>query len=132
MKDLLKIYRRYIFTAVSICTLVLIFNLLLLFCFLLNQFGYKTAENYASTRTSILSAQLTLDHGQYILSEDAQKLIDEQLAFAMLIDQEGNVIWSYHLPDDLPRTYSLTQVASFSRWYLEGYPVKIHIRPDGL
>ena len=64
MKDLLKIYRRYIFTAVSICTLVLIFNLLLLFCFLLNQFGYKTAENYASTRTSILSAQLTLDHGQ--------------------------------------------------------------------
>lgn len=132
MKDLLKIYRRYIFTAVSICTLVLIFNLLLLFCFLLNQFGYKTAENYASTRTSILSAQLTLNHGQYILSEDAQKLIDEQLAFAMLIDQEGNVIWSYHLPDDLPRTYSLTQVASFSRWYLEGYPVKIHIRPDGL
>lgn len=132
MKDLLKIYRRYILTAASVSILVLIFNLLLLLCFFLNQFGYKTAEIYASTRTSTLSDQLTLDHGQYVLSKDAQKLIDEQLAFAMLIDQEGQVVWSRHLPDDLPRAYSLTQVASFSRWYLDGYPVKVHIRPDGL
>ncbi|MDE7285592.1 MAG: sensor histidine kinase, partial [Lachnospiraceae bacterium] len=132
MKDLLKIYRRYILTAASICVLVLIFNLLLLFFFLLNQFGYKTANNYASTQASRLSDQLTFDHGEYVLSKDAQKLIDEKLAFAMLIDQEGQVIWSRHLPDHLPRTYSLTQVASFSRWYLEGYPVKVHVRPDGL
>lgn len=132
MKDLLKIYRRYILTAASICILMLAFNFLLLFLFLLNQLGYKTGENYQDSRADFLSDQLVLDNGEYTLSEAAQKQIDEHLAFAMLIDQEGQVAWSQNLPGDIPRSYSLTQVASFTRWYLQDYPVKVHTRPDGL
>lgn len=133
MKDLLKIYRRYILTAASISILILAFNFLLLFFFLLNQFGYKTGEDYMNSRADLLSDQLTANaDGQYILSETAQKQIDDYLAFAMLIDQEGQVVWSQNLPDDIPRSYSLTQVASFTRWYLYDYPVKVHTRPDGL
>ena len=36
------------------------------------------------------------------------------------------------MPDDLPRQYSLQDVASFSRWYLDDYPVSIWERDDGL
>lgn len=35
-------------------------------------------------------------------------------------------------PDDLPERYSLTDVASFSRWYLRDYPVQVWVREDGL
>lgn len=132
MKDLLKIYRRYILTAASISILIIAFNLLLLFLFLLSQFGYKAAADYQKTRTDILSDKLTLENGQYVLPQEAENQIDEEYAFAMLIDQSGQVIWSRNLPDDIPLSYSLTQVASFTRWYLKDYPVKAHTRPDGL
>ena len=132
MKDLLKIYRRYILTAASISILIIVFNLLLLFFFLLSQFEYKVAADYQVSRVDILSEKLNLENGQYILTEDAKKQIDEDYAFAMLIDQDGQVVWSRNLPDDIPLSYSLTQVASFTRWYLKDYPVKVHTRPDGL
>lgn len=132
MKDLLKIYRRYILTAASVSILIIAFNLLLLFLFLLSQFGYKAAADYKKTRTDILSDKLTLENGQYVLPQEAENQIDEEYAFAMLIDQSGQVIWSRNLPDDIPLSYSLTQVASFTRWYLKDYPVKVHTRPDGL
>ena len=129
MKDLLKIYRRYILTAALISILIFILNLLLLFFFLLSQFGYKAADDYQSSRADTLSEHLTLEQGQYILTEEAEHLIDKDLAFAMLINQEGQVVWSRNLPDDIPRSYSLTQIASFTRWYLKDYPVKVHTRP---
>ncbi len=132
MKDLLKIYRRYILTASFISILIFMLNLMLIFLFLLNQFGYKAAKDYQSSRIDALSDQLTLEHGQYVLTEAAEKQIDENLAFAMLINQEGQVIWSRNLPDEIPLSYSLTQVASFTRWYLQDYPVKVYTRPDGL
>lgn len=132
MKDLLNIYRRYILTAAFISILIFIFNLLLMFLFLLSQFGYKAGEDYRSSRIDSLSDQLTLEQGQYVLTENAEKHIDKDLAFAMLINQEGQVIWSRNLPDGIPLSYSLTQVASFTRWYLHDYPVKVYIRPDGL
>lgn len=132
MKDLLKIYRRYILTAVSISILIIAFNLLLLFLFLLSQFGYKAASDYQRTRIDILSDKLTLENGQYVLPLEAENQIDEEYAFAMLIGQNGQVIWSRNLPDDIPLSYSLTQVAAFTRWYLKDYPVKIRTRPDGL
>lgn len=132
MKDLLKIYRRYILTATSISILIVTFNLLLLFLFLLNQFGYKAATDYQNSRVDVLSDKLTLENGHYVLPEETEKQIDEAYAFAMLISQDGHVIWSQNLPDDIPLSYSLTQVASFTRWYLKDYPVKVHTRPDGL
>lgn len=132
MKDLLKIYRRYILNASFICLLILTFNLLLFFLFLLSQFGYKASESFQNSRADVLSRQLTLEKGAYVLSEEAKKQVEEDLAFAMLINPEGQVVWSQNLPSDLPRSYSLNQVASFTRWYLMDYPVKVHTRADGL
>ena len=50
----------------------------------------------------------------------------------MILDNNGCVIWDENMPDDLPRQYSLQDVASFSRWYLDDYPVSIWERDDGL
>ena len=52
--------------------------------------------------------------------------------WAMLLDEGGQVIWSLRKPDDLPEQYALTDVAAFTRWYLDDYPVQCWVREDGL
>ena len=59
-----------------------------------------------------------------------EELLEDR--WAMLISEEGQVIWSFRKPADLPEQYSLTDVASFTRWYLNDYPVQCRIRDDGL
>ena len=44
-------------------------------------------------------------------------------SWAMVLDADGRVIWSYALPRTLDRRYTSSDVARFSRWYLDDYPV---------
>ena len=50
----------------------------------------------------------------------------------MILNEQGNVIWEKFLPEELPRTYSNLQIAKFSRWYLQEYPVFIQEHSAGL
>lgn len=52
--------------------------------------------------------------------------------WAMLVDEDGRVVWSFRKPDDVPETYTLTEIAAFTRWYLGDYPVQCRVREDGL
>ena len=60
-----------------------------------------------------------------------EELLGEQ-RWAMLIGLDGQVVWSLRKPADVPEAYSLTDVASFTRWYLNDYPVQCRVRDDGL
>lgn len=82
-----------------------------------------------SVPISELSASLTWEDGGYCFSGEA--LLEEE-RWAMLIDEGGHVVWSLRKPEDVPETYSLTDAASFTRWYLNDYPVQCHVRDDGL
>lgn len=44
-------------------------------------------------------------------------------AWAMALDENGNVIWQYDLPQNLNKHYTASEIASFSRWYLDDWPV---------
>ncbi len=132
MKDLLKICRRYILTAIFTICLVLGVNLLFLFVYLVRENMYKAEPSYYNWRTSELAGSLTRDGDGYSLSAEAAEKIDADYAFAMLIDQQGQVIWSRNLPEEIPLSYSLTDIASMTRWYLKDYPVKVWEHSDGL
>ena len=43
----------------------------------------------------------------------------------MALNEEGTVVWEWRLPEDFSRQYSVFDVASFSRWYLNDYPVRV-------
>lgn len=62
----------------------------------------------------------------------APEILTDNHRWAMLIDDDGNIVWSQDLPEDVPSHYELTDVASFTRWYLADYPVTTHIRDDGI
>ena len=78
-------------------------------------FAY-TLSNDSNFSTNDIDAALvqTTDGYQF----DAADVMEENHLWAMLIADDGHVVWNYEKPDDVPDTYTLEDVASFSRWYL--------------
>lgn len=77
-----------------------------------------------------IDAALVQRNGTYTF--EAPAILEDNHRWAMLIDNHGTISWSQDLPDDVPRHYELTDVASFTRWYLADYPVTTRIRDDGI
>lgn len=75
---------------------------------------------------------LAADERGYSLSEDIKEKLKRDDLFAMLISQEGHILWQERLPTELEKEYTLQDVASFTRYYLDDYPVHTYIVPEGL
>lgn len=90
-----------------------------------------------------------LPQREYSSSEIADSMVEtaEGLAFgaertpqewmngyewAMVLDDVGNIRWSYGLPQELNHAYTPGDVAKFARWYLADYPVFCWTEPYGL
>lgn len=77
--------------------------------------------------------EISMEQGEYILSEDGyQKLMGSSFIWAMMLNAEGDVVWSYDLPEEIPLHYGLNDVAVFSKWYLKDYPVYVWKNEDAL
>lgn len=77
-----------------------------------------------------LSQSLVLEEGRYHFT--GEDLLAQQDLWLMLVGRDGQVLWQYNKPAEVPDQYDLLDVAAFTRWYLEDYPVQTRIRPDGL
>ncbi len=82
-----------------------------------------------STPMAQLSDALVWDGTTYSFTGD--ELLEED-RWAMLLNQEGQVVWSLRKPEDVPEQYTVSDVAAFTRWYLSDYPVQSWVREDGL
>ena len=125
MKSLMRIYFNYIATALAI-----IFMFVLMQFVLLAVITSKLYDNDSGgKRDSIARIYEAVDEdGQ----EAAAGLQEMGASFAMLLDDAGTPVWSYQLPEQLNHTYTTSQVASFTRWYLEDYPVYVWGGEKGL
>ena len=95
--------------------------------------AWQTGEGQASRLGALrdVSQALTQEaDGSYTLQNF--DLPQDAAAWMLLLDADGNVVWQWNKPDELPTHYTLGQVASFSRWYLMDYPVQSLVRGDGL
>lgn len=52
--------------------------------------------------------------------------------WCILLDKEGDIVWSLHKPSDIPDHYSLNDIATLTRWYLNDYPVYVRVEDYGL
>lgn len=136
MKSLWKISRRYILTAVFITVFVVFINLAVFFYLAYTsmsdgqqQMGGTSVRRNMERISSGISRQGT----DYRLSPEGCEILGKtSFQWAMLLDNEGKTVWEYDLPKEIPRQYSIPDVAGFSRWYLEDYPVYIWRHEDGL
>ncbi len=136
MKGLIKIISRYSITA-GVMILIILFSNIVVFGYL----GYRSVmeEDGLSYNGNIRVAMESIGNelsqskeekakkeGKYHLSKKGKKILGEtKFVWAMALNQQGDIVWKWKLPEEIPLKYSLSDVATFSRWYLCDYPVRV-------
>lgn len=128
MKTLFQIILRYAVSAVGVLLLLLTLNAGVFVAVLATHLESDVLEYKIS---DLAAAVVETETGWEMAPENLSDL-RENYAWAMLLDGEGRIAWSDRLPESLDHPYTLGQVASFSRWYLEDYPVYVYEQGDGL
>lgn len=131
MKTFARLIRRYVLAAVGI-SLLLVAMALAAFIWLGVRFGLRWQEQFAFSYSEIAD-QLHQEgaEGFSFREGDASTWL-QGYAWAMVLDDEGRVVWQYQLPESLDRHYTASEIAAFSRWYLQDYPVFCQVRDYGL
>lgn len=113
-------------SALLLCVLLLNITVL----FLLS----KTIEESAYSQLSAprFSEDLIKEENTYRLEGDWAEFLEQNDCWALLMDHEGQVIWSLRKPESIPDHFTVGDVAAMTRWYIEDYPVKVWRRDDGL
>ena len=107
-----------------VVTMLLIFIVNICLCALMLH-GVTTPDYWNATPSEIVAQtadSLVFSEGSYSLSDTQKELLLENDIWCMLIDINGDVVWNFELPDEIPLKYSLQDVALMSRGYLQDYP----------
>lgn len=95
-------------------------------------FHKTVTEDYgaASPRTMLERTAASVTHDA--LSEEAAQRLREQNIWALYLTPDGNCFWAFDLPAEIPQSYTIQDVALFSKGYLADYPVFVWNTADGL
>ncbi len=131
MKSIPKLIRRYMGIMLLSCVLLLVLNVVLLAAFtarqIPNAYPWKTAEEVAD-------ALQKTDDGGYDLPDAVSLELKSSDAWAIFIDNETKQVkWqTANLPETVPLFYTLSDIASLTRGYIDGYPTFTGESEEGL
>ena len=128
MKTISRLIRRYLLAAFAIVLLVLMVNGLLLAGIVIRYGSKSIREGFFPVGKFAESFSRTEDG--YAPSADYDW--KPHFAWAMLLGDSGEILWSENLPEELNHPYTVPEVAAFSRWYLKDYPVMVYRNDYGL
>lgn len=114
MEGTVRILKCFIVATMMISAFLLIINFVLLGVWVFK--GMNKGQSPATVVEKVAEG-LHYPSDTYSLDLSSVQLLKENNAWAMLIDHTGQVTWSYMLPEELPKTYSLTDVAKLTRNY---------------
>lgn len=126
MKSLLQIYGKYIAITWGIILLLLVGNIGALF-YIMQNHAMKDQIVPSSLRSLVKQLFAEWENGGIlILQPEEEALLQERgFVFVFILDDDGNVIYKWQCPDTFPDHYTAGEIAAFSRWYLQDYPVKV-------
>lgn len=112
--------RRYVLATAAVVLLVV--GLLLGLTVYLGLHYGETSDDRARIGTLAEALTPTADGLQFDPAQTPAQWM-QGYAWAMVLDGDGTVIWQYDLPQNLNKHYTASEIASFSRWYLDDWPV---------
>ncbi len=124
MKTLFQIIFRYALSAVGVLLFLIVVNFTAFLAY--TNIAMHTELAPLKYHVRELSQGLTQTATGWTMPQELLDDLQQNYAWAMLLDETGNVVWSNQLPEHLNHHYSPAQVASFSRWYLDDYPVYVY------
>lgn len=95
-------------------------------------FVYLFYNNFSRDTYPSQVQSMIIQDNQIDLSAEARKLLDDADIWAMVLDENGQVIDSENLPSSIPTQYKQADIARFTRWYIKDYPVFTYIAGDQL
>ena len=121
MKNILKLIRRFVITIILSIFLLLFLNI---FLFEFIFFKYSTDDS-PSDKTFEIAKMIKFKDRKYFLSDKEISNLKKQNIWAIVIDNDSKkVIWqTENLPGEIPKEYSVFDIALFSHAYIKGYPV---------
>lgn len=121
MKNILKLIRRFVITIILSMFLLLFLNI---FLFEFIFFKYSTDDS-PSDKTFEIAKMIKFKDRQYFLPDKEISNLKKQNIWAIVIDNDSKkVIWqTENLPGEIPKEYSVFDIALFSHAYIKGYPV---------
>ncbi len=133
MNTVQRFFRKYFLSTIGVFALfVLIFFLTNIVIMAVIHSISERGSAIPDLSVSKLSNMVTKENGVIQAETGVADILSENNAWAMLLDDAGRVVWEEQMPSDLPRTYTALQVAQFSRWFLQDYPVFVWENPAGL
>ena len=130
MKTFVRLIRRYVLAAVGI-VLLLLFSGVAVLGWLGWQEGCRLPQREYSS-SEIADSMVETAEGLAFGAEHTPQEWMNGYEWAMVLDDVGNIRWSYGLPQELNHAYTPGDIAKFARWYLADYPVFCWTEPYGL
>lgn len=128
MKGIKKIICRNVLSAGGITLIILITNIIMFLGFI----AINRSNKYVDGLSDKISNSFFYDNDKLNIKEKGKEAVEDNFEWAMMLDDDGNVIWSDNLPEDFKLKYTVSDVASFSKWYLNDYPVNVWKNDKGL
>lgn len=125
-KKVMRLFLYGVFTMFGVVILTGVLNIILL---------VSVAVVYMNTNSSYIQGgkvmeALTPKGSDYELDREMAAEFEQKNQWAMLLDEDGRVIWSIRKPDELKDQYTQSDIARMSKWYLKGYPVQMRVWDD--
>ncbi len=120
MKSMPKLIRRFIGILMLSSILIIILNFVVLAIIASNQ-----APNGSPWITATEAAEsLQKCNNTYVFNNEMNTKLNKQNVWAIFIDNSTHqVVWhTDNLPDSIPTKYSISDIASLTRGYIDGYP----------
>lgn len=130
MKDIAKLIRRFVGILLLSTVLVIVLNIVILAVISANQ----TANGRPWTTARETGEALQKTETGYVLSDDISEKLNKENAWAIYIDNDTlEVKWhTENLPDTIPMQYTISDIASLTRGYIDGYPTYTGEAENGL
>ena len=121
MKTFVRLIRRYVLAAVGIVLLLLFSGVAVLGWLGWQESCRLPQREYSSSE--IADSMVETAEGLAFGAERTPQEWMNGYEWAMVLDDVGNIRWSYGLPQELNHAYTPGDIAKFARWYLADYPV---------
>ncbi|OFI05949.1 alkaline phosphatase synthesis sensor protein PhoR [Clostridium acetireducens DSM 10703] len=132
MHSFVKYIKKY-FTIFIGVMLIIIFLDVILYGIAFRNIIFRQNGEFLPTELLQQTAEhLTNKNGSYTISKEQISILKNQNVWAMVIGENGKVIWNYALPNEVPKVYSLKDMALMSKYYLCDYPVFIQNLDNGI
>ena len=128
MKSYGKYISKFLVSFFMVILLLFISNIALFFW----MFHHVVATDYGATSPrNMLEEVAEVATNEGIPEDTAEELRQNQI-WAMMLSADGKCLWQVNVPEDFPTSYTVQQVAVFSKGYLRDYPVFVWADDTGL